>query len=380
MNRRRWIGAAVVGVVLLAIAGVIALRIGQKSAEAAQKPAAPMQFLQSDLVYPKPEPLARWLPVSGTLEPVNQVVVKAKVSGDVRDVLVREGETVHPGEVVARFDTSDLDARRSVAQGALESARAQLALADKTRGMNTKLLKENFISQNAYDNSQSGYDVALGNVKSAEAQVRLAEIALRDATVTAPLGGSVAKRHVQPGEKVPFDAPLVTIVDLSDLEMQALVPAGDVPELKVGMPVNLAVDGFPARTFTGRIARINPSTEAGTRSILVYIALKNADAALRGGMYANGRIALAASAPVASLPADAVRTEAGQTYVWVIDNGKLAKRVVTIGRRDETAGLVELKTVLPPNLPVLAARFENLKEGASVAVKASLGPSSTQPA
>jgi RND family efflux transporter MFP subunit len=184
------------------------------------------------------------------------------------------------------------------------------------------------------------------------------------------LSGIIAHRHVQPGEKVAIEAPLVTIVDLKDLEVQALVPALDVPELKIGMPVQFAVDGFGERRFTGRVERINPSTEPGTRALLVYVGLPNSDAALRSGMFATGRIALAASAPAPTLPATAVRTEAGQSYVWVIDNGKLSRRIVSLGRRDDANGIVELKSTLAPGLPVLAARFDNLKDGAPALVKA----------
>ncbi len=80
---------------------------------------------------------------------------------------------------------------------------------------------------------------------------------------------------------------------------------------------------------------------------------------------------LAAQAGVPTLPATAVRTEAGQTFVWTIDGGKLARRNVIVGRRDDEKGRVEIKSALPPGLPVLAARFDNLKEGAPALVKAS---------
>ncbi|HQU49307.1 MAG TPA: efflux RND transporter periplasmic adaptor subunit, partial [Casimicrobiaceae bacterium] len=333
-------------------------------------PPVPLQFGAADLAWLTEAPMARWLPVSGTLTPVHQATVKAKVPGEVKEVRVREGETVRAGQVLVRIDTADLDAKLIERQGALESAKAQMALAEKTRATNVKLLNEKFISQTAFDSSQSGYDVAKGNVKSIEAQVLLARNAIKDATVIAPIAGIVGKRHVQGGEKVAQDAPLVTVVDLSDLELQALVPAIDVPALSAGMSVELAVDGFGERKFAGRIARINPSTEPGTRAIMVYVALRNPDAALRSGMFANGRIALAASAPMATLPATAVRTEGGQCYVWVVDNGKLSRRIVPVGRRDEDAGLVEVKTPLPKDLPVLATRFENLKEGAPALVKA----------
>jgi multidrug efflux pump subunit AcrA (membrane-fusion protein) len=136
------------------------------------------------------------------------------------------------------------------------------------------------------------------------------------------------------------------------------------------MTVDLAVDGFGERKFTGRIERINPATEPGTRAILVFVGIPNPNMELRGGMFATGRIALAASAPVTSLPAGAVRTEAGQTFVWAIEDGKLVKRMIVIGRRDEESGRVEVKTALPATTKVLAARFENLKEGAPALVKA----------
>jgi RND family efflux transporter MFP subunit len=308
--------------------------------------------------------------VSGALQPVRQATVKAKVSGDVRQITVREGETVHAGQLLARIDTADLEARLAERVGAQESARAQLAMAEKTRATNLTLLKQNFISQNAFDNSESSFNVSQGTVKSAEAQVQLARNALRDAVVMSPLTGTVAKRHVQPGEKVAFDSPLVTVVDLKDMELQAAVPAVDVPELAIGKAVELVIDGFGERKFTGRVERINPATEAGTRAILVYVGIPNADGSLRGGMFATGRIALAASPPVATLPATAVRTEGGLTYVWTVEDGKLVKHNIVTGRRDDAAGRIEIKTALPADAPVLAARFDNLKDGAPAIVKA----------
>jgi RND family efflux transporter MFP subunit len=377
VSRRRVIAAVAVAALLAAIGGAVAFQAAKKADGERSKPKTDvtLEFAPGDLVRVESRPLARWLPVSGAIQAVRQATVKAKVGGEVRQLSVREGETVQAGQMIARIDTADLEARLAERQGALESARAQLALAEKTRAMNNRLLSEKFISQNAYDGAQSSHDVAVGSVKSAEAQVRLAQNALKDATVAAPLSGTVAKRHVQAGEKVAVESPLVTIVDLVDLELAALVPASDVPELATGMPVELAVDGFGERRFRGIIGRISPSTEPGTRAFLVYVALRNADASLRSGMFATGRIALVASVPAATLPLAAVRSEAGQTFVWTIDGGKLARRVVVTGRRDDEAGIVEIRTALPAGSTVLAARFDKLKEGATVVVRT--GASST---
>ena len=368
-NRRRMLGALIV-VLALTAAGAVAMRAGKAGApHAGDAPPIALQFAPADVTSVQQKAIARWLPVSGALSPVEQATVKAKVSGDVREIRVREGEAVSAGQVLGRIDTADLEARLVERMGALESARAQLALAEKTRTTNQALLKQNFISQNAFDNVESTFNVARGSLKSAEAQVQLARNALKDAVLVAPIRGHVAKRHVQPGEKVAFDTPIITIVDLRRLELQAMVPAADVPGLALGMPVQLAVDGFGERRFDGRVDRINPATESGTRAIVVYVGLVNADGALRSGMYATGRIALSASAPTATLPLTAVRTEAGQTFVWTVEGGRLVRRTVALGRRDDDAGIVEITTALPPGAPVLAARFDNLKDGAPALVR-----------
>ncbi|HKE42596.1 MAG TPA: efflux RND transporter periplasmic adaptor subunit [Casimicrobiaceae bacterium] len=370
-TRRRTLGALITTIVIATIAAGVGLRATQRAAaEARDKETVTLEFAAADVATVEPKVLSRWLHVSGTLQPVNQTTVKSKVSGEVRQVTVREGEAVTSGQVLVRFDTSDLDAKLTERIGALEASRAQLALAEKTRTQNNALLKQGFISQNAYDSADSNLSVSQGTLKSNEAQVQLARNALRDAVVMAPLSGTVAKRHVQPGEKVPFDAPLITIVDLGRMELQAMVPANDIPELRVGMNVDLAIDGFGDRRFTGTIERINPTTEAGTRAILVFVHVPNPDAALRGGMFGTGKVTLAAGTPVPTLPAIAIRTEAGQNFVWTIESGKLGRRIVTVGRRDDAAGRVEIKTVLPPDIPILAAPFDNLKAGLPALVRA----------
>ena len=206
--------------------------------------------------------------------------------------------------------------------------------------------------------------------------MQIARNALRDAVAVSPLTGIVAKRHVQPGEKVAFDSPLVTVVDLKDMELQAAVPATDVPELSIGKAVELVIDGFGERRFSGRVERINPATEPGTRSFLVYVGIPNSGGLLRGGMFATGRIALASSqrrCPRFRRPPCA--SKAGRRFVWIVEDGKLVKRNVVTGARDDAAGRVEIKTALPAGAAVLGAKFDNLKDGAPAIVKApSAGP------
>ena len=372
-----WSKGRVVGIIVtLAVVAALAVGIGLRMSKRAAAetpgggPTVTLEFAADDVATVEARALSRWLPVSGTLQPVNQTTVKAKVSGEIRQVMVREGEAVKAGQVLARFDTSDLDAKLNDRVGALESSRAQLALAQKTHAQNLLLLKQNFISQTAYDSAESNLSVNQGALKSLEAQAQLAKNALRDAVVITTLAGTVAKRHIQPGEKVNFDSPLFTVVDLIRMELQAMVPANDIPEIAIGMPVELAIEGFGERRFKGEVERINPMTEAGTRAILVFVQIPNPDAVLRGGMFATGRIRLAAGKPVPTLPDTAIRSEAGQNFVWAIDNGKLLRRIVVIGKRDEAAGRTELKTSLPSDMLILASRFDNLKDGAPAIVRA----------
>jgi len=375
-TKRHWIGFVAALCIVGAAAASVALRASKAAKEDKATPVT-LEFAAADVAFVEPRSLTRWLPLSGTLQPIDQTTVKAKVSGEVRQVTVREGEAVKSGQLIVRFDTADLEAKLTDRIGALESSRAQLALAEKQRTQNQLLLKQNFISQTAYDTAESNLSVTQGTLKSNEAQVQLARNALRDAVVMAPLSGTVAKRHVQPGEKVSFDAPLVTIVDLSRLELQAMVPANDVPELRIGMTVDLAIDGFGERHFKGTIERINPTTEAGTRAILVFIHIPNPDAALRGGMFGTGKVTLDAGAPVPTLPAISIRTEAGQTFVWTVEDRKLTRRIVTVGRRDDAAGRVEIKNALPAKVPVLAAPFDNLKAGLPALVRSATPSKST---
>ena len=373
LTRRRTVGALVAMLLVGALVGGVVLRASKSGADAlgdAKSAPVALEFAATDLAHVEARSLTRWLPLSGTLQPLNQTTLTSNVSGEIRQVTVREGDAVRAGQVLVRFDTADLQARLTDRLGTLQSSRAQLALAEKTREQNQQLLKQRFISQNAFDSAESNLSVSQGTLKSNQAQVELARNALNYAVVAAPLSGTVAKRYVQPGQKVSLDAPLVSIVDLAQMELQAMVPANDIPELAIGMKVDLVIDGFGERRFTGSIERINPTTEAGTRAILVFIRIPNPDGALRGGMFGSGKVTLAAGAPVPTLPEVSIRTEAGETFVWTIESSRLSRRLVTVGRRDESAGRVEIKTPLDAAIPILAAPFDNLKLGAPAVVRA----------
>lgn len=364
-RRAKW--WTVLGVAALAVViGVAAIAAARRKAEedAAKKAdRPPLEFTQRDVVRLQPQRLATELALPGTLQAVSQAIVRAKLAAEVRHVLVREGERVAAGQVVAEFDTAPLRAQLAERTAALEGARAQLSTTERTRQTNAKLVKQNFISQNAFDTADSAHQGQLAAVAMAQAQLEQSQLQLNDAVVRAPIAGVVARRHVQPGEKVGFDAPLVAIVDLSQLEVQAQASVGDIAAIRGGMPAEVEIEGLPERRFAGRVERINPSAEPGTRTINIYVALRNEETLLKTGMFARVHLTVAQHNAVAALPLSALRGESGQQYVWVIDGGKLARRSVATGARDGRAQLVEISSGLRPGEIVLATKFDNLKDG-----------------
>jgi RND family efflux transporter MFP subunit len=298
-----------------------------------------------------------------------QTTVKSRVSGDINKVYVREGEAVAAGQLMAQIDTSDLQARLDGQVATLEEARAKLTLADKNRENGLALLHQKFISQNAFDTTQSNSEASAAFVRAAEAQVRLARKALEDAAVRAPFSGIVAKKLVNAGEKVGVDSALFGLVDLATMEIEAPAPAAEVPAVRAGQVAAFRVDGFGARVFDGRVERINPAAEPGSRSITLYISVANRDRALRGGMFAKGQIVLDRTAQSTVVPASAVREESGQAYVFTIENGKVGKRAVTLGFTEPQQGLIEVKSGLEKGLNVVSARVAGLKVGAAAILK-----------
>jgi RND family efflux transporter MFP subunit len=372
---RRVVTPAIAVALLVAVGGTWFAMQGS-NAKAVEKPAAPvtLQLSPADVTLVERKELARVIPLSGSLQPLLQSTVKSKVSGEVQKVFVREGERVSQGQVLAQIDTADIKARLDSQIAALEEARAKWQIAAKNRDNNLALLKQNFISQNAFDTTESTYKASEASVRSAEAQVRLARNALEDAMVHSPLAGIVARKMVNAGEKVAPDSPLLSIVDLAQMEIEAPVPASEVPRVRVGQVASFRVDGFGERTFVGRVERINPVTEQGSRSITLYLSVPNAEGLLKGGMFAKGDLVLDKTEPMPAVPMSAIREEAGQTYVFTLEGGKLARRAVTLGLRDEQSGLVEVRSGLTAGVQVINAKLDGLKPDTPAAVQGATAP------
>ena len=368
---------AVLVLVVAGSAGLMAYRAdvtatAQAATEAkkSDKPAT-LEFAAGDVARVSIQAIERTVAISGSLTPLTQSLVKSTVAGQVRQVMVREGQSVKVGDIIAEIDTTDLRARLDAAQADHEERRSRLTIAARNRDTNQALLKQNFISQNAYDQTQSTYQGSDAAVRWADAQVRMATKAINDAVVRSPIAGVVAKRMVNGGERITPDAPIVNIVDLTRLELEASIPASDVPSVVIGQTVRFHVDGFGERQFEGKIERINPVAEPGSRAIKLFVAVPNPDNSLKGGMFAEGVVALSQTVASPVIPYSAVFEEAGQSYVFSVEDGKLAKRAVSVGQKDEVTGLVAVKSGLNEGIAVVRIRMTGLKVGAPAMLKSS---------
>lgn len=397
--RKPWlIGTAVVVALGIATAVVVArggamLGLGGKGGRDAV--AATLEFTASEVVQPAWQPMSTRIEFSGPLVAPGTAVVRAKASGTLESLAVQEGSRVQPGQLLGRIDLAELASRAAERAANLEAARAALAQAQRSHTSNERLAAQAFISSNALEASRAQLDSATAQAHAAQASLQVVNAGQREAALLAPIGGIVAKRHVVPGEKVSIEQALLTIVDLQRLELAGSVGTHEVSLLAPGMAVQVRVEGV-ATPVQGRLARIAPAAEAGTRSIGVAIALDNTprcapppratpatavgargtaasgacSEALRAGQYALARVELADAQQRLTLPVASIGGTGGQDHVWVIHEGALLRRVVTLGRRDAALGRVEVLNGLQAEAQVLAARFDNLREGAKAVIVA----------
>jgi membrane fusion protein, multidrug efflux system len=367
-SMRVWIVAA------LALAAAVATwAITRDPAAPAGDPAAaaavPLELAQVDVAQVRERVLARSLPLSGSMSPVVQATVKSKVSGEVEQVTVREGQDVRQGDVIARIDTRNVQAEYDRELAAVEKARADLGLATLNRDKNRSLLEQKYISQNTYEQTESTYAAMVASLKLAEAQARMAKISLDDSVIRAPFTGTIATRLVQPGEKVSPDSSIVTMVDLRQMLLEAAVPAAEIPSIRVGQTTRFNVGGFGEREFTGEVQRISPTTVQGSRAITIYIAVPNADRALKGGMFAQGQLVIDSNQPVLSIPQMAARDEAGASFVYTLEDGKIVRKSVTLGHRMKGQDFVEVREGLTAGERVIVADIGEAKPGSRAFVR-----------
>lgn len=370
---RGWPIKAAIAALLAVIIGVIvwsATRTPAGAPAAVAVATAPLELAAVDVATIAPQTLSRSLPLSGSMSPIVQATVKSKVGGEVELMPLREGQDVREGEVIARIDTRNLQAQYDRQLAAVDRARADLDLATLNRDKNRALLEKHYISQNTFEATESAYAGSVASLRLAEADARLAKISLEDAVVRAPFTGTIAKRHVQPGEKVSMDSTIVTLVDLRQMVLEAAVPAADIPAVQIGQAARFKVGGFGAQEFVGEVQRINPITADGSRAITIYIAVPNPDRALKGGMFAQGALTLDKNTPVLAVPQRAVHEEAGAAYVYTLRDDTIVRTSVKVGAAAPGGMFVEVREGLAEGDRVIVTEITAQQVGKRVVVRA----------
>jgi RND family efflux transporter MFP subunit len=372
LRKRGWAGAAAaiavaIGVIAVAVYGQASLAGWGFGKPKDDKAPVTLEFSPREVTQPVLTTMPARIEFSGPLVAPNTAVVRAKAAGTLVALDVAEGATVRSGQALGRIDLAELATRVAERNANLESARAALAQAERSHASNEHLAAQSFISPVALQTSRSQLESARAQLQAAQASLDTTRVLLREAALLAPISGIVAKRHVVPGEKVSSEQQLLTIVDLSRLELAGTVPTHEVSRLSPGMEARVEVEGF-AQPVAARVARIAPAAEAGTRSIGVTLEIVQPKQTLRAGQYAIARILLADDKQRLTVPTLALASSGGQDYVWVLENGALLRRVVTLGRRDDASGRTEVLTGLTPQAQLLAVPFDNLREGAKAVV------------
>ena len=335
-----------------------------RTAAEALKTAPVYNLSASDVVTVQAMELTQTVNLSGSVQALQTAAIKARTAGEIQGLSKREGDPVKAGEVVARIDSTEADARVRQAARQAESAQSQVAIAKRALDNNQALVRQGFISATALETSTANLSGAEATHQAALAALDIAKKALADTTLRSPLTGQISARLVQNGERVGVDTRVFDVVDLSAFEMEAAITPADAGAVKVGQDATLRVEGL-AEPVKATVSRINPSVQMGSRSVLLYLRVPAAQG-MRQGLFAQGHIATGtANAP--AVPVSAVRNDKPQPYVQVVRDGKIAHVVLESGATglQGTEPMREVKG-LPAGTQVLSAQAGAIREGTSV--------------
>lgn len=372
---------------VLALAGVIAVGlqkgwIGKRVTPTEMaKSSGPVsiELSENDIAVAQTMTMTQGVRITGTLKAVRTAMVKARVAGELVMLEVREGDPVKMGQIVARVDNTEYLARQRQAQQQAEAARAQVDVAQRQFDNNNALVNQGFISKTALDTSMANLNGAKASYQAALSALDVSTKALDDSVLRAPINGLVSQRFVQPGERVAIEARIIEIIDLSQLELEATLTSAEAVNVKVGQIAKLLVEGT-SEEVSARVLRINPSTQTGSRSVLVYLGLQS-HPLLRQGVFVQGSLGTQKVQAVV-VPLESVRSDKTKPYVQTLQDNQVVHLQVELGAKGEADGkaVMALKEI-KEGTKVLAPSAGAVRDGTLItqAVKASVLPANTKP-
>ena len=375
LSKKNWLKWLAALLVLVLLAGGVFRVLSQRKAQqqaltaaTAARQALPVELAATDVTQAGILNITQGLAVSGSLKAINSAIIKARVSGELQGLTVREGDFVKAGQVIARIDASEYLARVQQVRQQAESAKAQVDVVQRQYDNNKALVDQGFISKTALDTSLANLNAAQATFGAAKSAVDIAAKSVNDTVLRAPISGQVSQRMAQPGERVGVDARIVEIVDLSRMELEATLSAADSTRIQVGQSAQLQVEGI-AQAVAAKVVRINPSAQAGSRSVLAYLSIDTASAnttPLRQGLFAQGTLGTT-RALLLAVPLGSVRIDKPAPYVQTVENSKVMHRTVELGARGSSnaSDVVAVKG-LDDKAVVILGNIGTLAEGTAV--------------
>lgn len=296
------------------------------------------------------------LNASGYVTARREATVSSKVTGKVMEVLVEEGMKVEAGQVLARIDSSNVERSLRLAEAQLESARkalgetrANLEHAEREVRRLSRLLSEQAASQVETDRAETEakslrarLERQLADVAVNEREVALWQQQLEDTTIRAPFAGVVTTKNAQPGEMIsPMSVGgftrtgICTIVDMNSLEIEVDVNESYINRVQPGQPVEATLDSYPNWTIPAKVIAIIPTADRQKATVKVRVGFEMLDPRILPDMSVKVAFqnagAAAATQPSLVVPRSAVRQHGGRDIVWVVRDGKVERRAVTLG-------------------------------------------------
>ena len=354
---------------LLAGTSVGVAACGKKDTASAQTVEQPTLVTADNIGIVDTMRIASGPSISGELTAEKSASVRSEVSGSVIQVFVEPGQRVASGAPLARIDATTASAVALSARTGVTAQEAQVAQVKKELDRSERLNAAGAIADRDLENARLSYSTAmaqLANVKSAYAQ---ASKQLSNATVRAPFSGVVAGKVVSAGDVVSPGTSLFTVVDPKSMRLEAAVPAGQIGQIRVGMPVAFTVSGYGDRKFLGTVTRVSPVADPATRQVQILASIPNAAGTLVGGLFAEGRVNID-SRQALTLPSTAIDQRGARPVVMVLRGGRVERVTVTLGIRDEQRESFEVTQGLQRGDTVLLGAAQAIGEGKQVRISA----------
>lgn len=306
---------------------------------------------------------------SGSIEAESRVRVSSKIKGRIAELKVNELDQIKNGEIIARLDDSEINARLNQAKAGLIQAKADLANATILLRRIRDLFDKGIASQQELDDVQMLYDIKNAQVIQQNSLIEAIQAELEDTIIAAPISGTIIKKYVEEGELVGFlsigPSPIVEIARLDSFEVHTRVDETDIGNIKVGMQAEVSVDAYPDLVFNGEVKEIAllsmEKKEAGINYV-VKVKIDNKDnIPLRLGMTANADFITAYKKDVATVPVWSVIQRDDEEYVFVVNDSRLHKRAVKTGINNEE--FIEIISGVEVGQLVVKSSAKELNEG-----------------